>query len=60
MPSSRQREAVTRGLLRRQVELLEAIAAALDADYEQLEQCDRCGEWYKQVSSHRPHCDGAP
>lgn len=55
---SERRAAINDGLRRRQVELLEAIADALDADVADKEQCDECGEWFRQVSSHAPHCDG--
>lgn len=55
---SERRAAINDGLQRRQVRLLEAIAAELGADVDQLEQCRQCGEWYKQLSSHTPHCDG--
>lgn len=41
------------GQRRRIIHLLEQLA---DADAK--EQCERCGEWFAQVSSHDPHCDG--
>lgn len=52
------RNHVDRGLRERQVELLEAIAMALDADVAHREQCERCGQWFEQLSSHTRHCDG--
>lgn len=54
----RRRQAIDDGLRRRQLELLEAIADALDADVADKEQCGQCGQWFKQVSSHTRHCDG--
>jgi len=27
-------------------------------DIEPKEQCEKCGRWFDQVSSHEPHCDG--
>lgn len=41
------------GQRRRIIALLEAIA-----DIDTKEQCPECGEYFTQVSSHRPHCDG--
>lgn len=55
---SRQREAIDEGLRRRQVQLLEAIAEAVDADVATKEQCQQCGHWFKGLSQHQPHCDG--
>lgn len=58
MPHSQEELAIRRGLLRRQVELLEKIADEAGADVESLEQCRKCGGWFKSVSSHIHHCDG--
>lgn len=52
------RDHVDRGLREREIELLEAIAVAVDADVDEKTQCERCGRWYKQVSSHTRHCEG--
>lgn len=35
------------------IALLETIA---DVDHK--EQCQKCGRYFKQLSSHTPHCDG--
>lgn len=54
----RQRDALRDGHIRRQTELLEAIAEALDADVSAKDQCGDCGDWFKNVGSHKQHCDG--
>ena len=41
------------GQRRRIIRLLEQLG-----DIEPKEQCPACGEWFAQVSSHKPHCDG--
>lgn len=35
------------------IRLLEVLA-----DVDELEQCQGCGEWFKNVGSHRQHCSG--
>lgn len=49
----RQRAAVAEGQRRRIIALLEHLA-----EVEPKEQCDRCGQWFDRVASHRPNCDG--
>lgn len=52
------RDHVDKGLREREIELLEAVADAVGADVDSRDQCEKCGQWYKQLSSHRPHCEG--
>jgi hypothetical protein len=49
----RRHEARVEGSLQYIASLLEDVAGVDDR-----EQCPTCGKWFKQVSSHRPHCDG--
>jgi len=54
MPNSRRRRAVrAEGQRLRIIQLLEELG-----DIEPKDQCPTCGEWFDQVSSHKPHCDG--
>jgi len=53
MSHPRHREARAEGQRRRIIALLEELA-----DAEPQEQCSLCGRYFKQLSSHRPHCDG--
>jgi len=54
MPNSRRaREARAEGQRLRIIRLLEELG-----DIEPKEQCPACGEWFAQVSAHKPHCNG--
>ena len=53
MAHSRHERARADGQRRRIIRLLETLA---DEDHK--DQCQRCGEWFEQLSAHTPHCDG--
>lgn len=53
MPHSRHERARADGQRRRIIRLLETLA-----DESHKDQCQRCGEWFEQLSAHTPHCDG--
>jgi hypothetical protein len=49
----RRRQARAEGQRLRIIRLLEELG-----DIDAKEQCDKCGDWFDSVSSHKPHCDG--
>jgi hypothetical protein len=52
-PERRRARARAEGQRLRIIRLLEELG-----DIEPKEQCEKCGRWFDQVSSHKPHCDG--
>lgn len=49
----RRRQARAEGQRTRIIRLLEALAGE-----DEQEQCPTCGQWFRKLSSHAPHCDG--
>jgi len=48
----RRHRARAEGQRRRIIRLLEELAGV-----DEKEQCRSCGEWFKSVDKHAPHCD---
>ena len=54
MPNDRRLRAIRAE--RQRLRIIRLLEAAVDADHKA--QCPDCGEWFEQVNSHKPHCNG--